>query len=1532
MNVRKWLILALAMVTVMSLTTLTGVTEGLFVDDEQSTDDALGIRWGLFTLNDGFENTGSPAWDDNWDENGTTDWHQTTAYPHSGTYSAESDPTYKGYLTSDEIEASTADNITVTFWFRPKSLETGDVLVQIYDGTTYNTWYDLTTYPTYSGGSYCLFSEVITDSQYLIAGFRLRFDTSALGTGEDLKIDDFVIATDTVPPAVPTGLVATGGNEEINLDWNSNNETDLWGYNVYRGPNSGNYTQVNVMPVLVSDYTDTIYGGGTFYYVVTAVDYGNNESGYSNEDSETAIDVAPAAAANLTAVAGNEEIVLDWNDNIETDIEGYNVYRGLSSGNITELISSNVSSSNYTDTGLYGGGLYYYEVTAVDQGANESARSNTANATAIDVAPAAPANLAATPGNEEIVLNWDDNTETDFEGYNVYRGPSSGNITELISSNVSGSAYTDSLLYGGGLYFYEVTAVDLGANDSARSNTANATAIDVAPAAPANLGATPGNEQIVLDWDDNIETDLDGYNVYRGPSSGSITNLIASDISISNYTDTGLYGGGLYYYEVTAVDLGVNESTRSNTTNATAVDVAPAAPANLVATAGPDDLEISLNWDDNTETDLEGYNVYHGLSSGNITELVSSNLSSSNFTDTGLTFGVHYYEVTAVDLGINESGRSNTDSAVAVTTMITVLNDGFENTGSPAWDDLWDENGTTTWTQDSSKPHSGTYNANSNAATAGYLTSDDMEASVADNITVSFWFNTKSLEADDIWVQTYNGTDYVNWHDLTAYPTYVNNVWTLFSEVITDSQYLISGFRLRFDSTAMSSIEEANIDDIVITTDTIPPAAPTGLAATAGNEEISLDWTSNNETDLWGYNVYRGPNSGNTTNQLNVTPVLVSDYTDTGLYGGGTFYYVVTAVDLGNNESGISNEDSATAVDVAPAASTNLTATPGNEQIVLNWADNVETDIDGYNVYRGPSSGNITNLISSNVSSSNYTDTGLYGGGLYYYEVTAVDLGANESARSNTANATALDSAPVAPTGLAATPGNEEILLNWDDNSEPDFDNYNVYRGPTSGNITTLVASNVSTSTYNDTLLYGGGLYFYEVTAVDLGAYESARSNTANATAVDITPSAPTGLAATPGNEEIVLNWDDNIETDIDGYNVYRGPSSGNITNLIASDVSESNYTDTGLYGGGLYYYEVTAVDLGANESNRSNNTNATAVDIAPAAPANLAATAGPGDLEISLNWDDNTETDLEGYNVYRGPSSGNITELISSNVSSSAYSDSGLTYGVTYYYEVTAVDLGLNESGRSNTDSATADDVAPAAPTGLTATAGFKQVILDWNDNSEPDFEGYNVYRGLSSGNITELITSNVSVSTYTDTGLNNGTTYYYEVTAVDSGSNESTRSNTDSAKPTGTPATLLDDDFEGTPWDDNWDDNGTTDWQTGIGYNSTNSAETYTGDTYLTSDDLDASLSDNITVSFWFNIKLLNKGSLYIQTYNGTAYNNWFDLTTYPGVVKNTWIQFSQTITAEEYFKSNFRIRFDSSGLSTYAYIDDVLIVTNQ
>jgi O-glycosyl hydrolase len=95
-------------------------------------------------------------------------------------------------------------------------------------------------------------------------------------------------------------------------------------------------------------------------------------------------------------------------------------------------------------------------------------------------------------------------------------------------------------------------------------------------------------------------------------------------------------------------------------------------------------------------------------------------------------------------------------------------------------------------------------------------------------------------------------------------------------------------------------------------------------------------------------------------------------------------------------------------------------------------------------------------------------------------------------------------------------------------------------------------------------------------------------------------------------------------------------------------------------------------------------------------------------------------------------------------------------------------------------------DTTPPEAPTGLTTERSIGTVVLDWNDNNESDLAGYNVYRSTTSGvDYNKLNSSLLSSSTYTDTNVVNGTTYFYIVTAVDTASNESDGSDEVSATP---------------------------------------------------------------------------------------------------------------------------------------------------
>jgi len=103
---------------------------------------------------------------------------------------------------------------------------------------------------------------------------------------------------------------------------------------------------------------------------------------------------------------------------------------------------------------------------------------------------------------------------------------------------------------------------------------------------------------------------------------------------------------------------------------------------------------------------------------------------------------------------------------------------------------------------------------------------------------------------------------------------------------------------------------------------------------------------------------------------------------------------------------------------------------------------------------------------------------------------------------------------------------------------------------------------------------------------------------------------------------------------------------------------------------------------------------------------------------------------------------------------------------------------LTLTSCGGSSTGSST--DEAPMPPANLSGTSGDQEIALSWDTSDEDDLAGYNLYRSTSSFsnasdkdpvNGSELITK----PDFTDTGLENGTTYYYRITAVDEGDNES-------------------------------------------------------------------------------------------------------------------------------------------------------------
>ncbi|MEO7171441.1 fibronectin type III domain-containing protein, partial [Flavobacterium sp.] len=361
-------------------------------------------------------------------------------------------------------------------------------------------------------------------------------------------------------------------------------------------------------------------------------------------------------------------------------------------------------------------------------------------------------------------------------------------------------------------------------------------------------------------------------------------------------------------------------------------------------------------------------------------------------------------------------------------------------------------------------------------------------------------------------------------------------------------------------------------------------------------------------------------------------------------------------------------------------------------------------------------------------------------------------------------------SAPPAPGGLAATAGNAQVALTW--NASSGATDYIVKRATVNGGPYSTITSVTGTS-FTNTGLVNGTTYYYVVSALN-GFGESANSSQTSATPVapPAAPPTPGGLATTAGNAQVGLTW--NASSGATTYNVKRATVNGGPYSTITS-VTETGFTDTGLTNGTTYYYVVSASNSGGESGNSTQASATPQAPPPPDAPTGFAATGG--NTQAGLNW--NASSGATSYNVKRATVSGGPYTTVG-NVTNTSFTNTGLTNGTTYYYVVSALGTG-GESANSAQTSATPQVPAPPAPAGLVATGGNTQVALTWNTASGAT--SYNVKRATVSGGPYSTIT-NITGTSFTNTGLTNGTIYYYVISALNGGG-ESPNSTQASATP---------------------------------------------------------------------------------------------------------------------------------------------------
>jgi predicted phage tail protein len=295
-----------------------------------------------------------------------------------------------------------------------------------------------------------------------------------------------------------------------------------------------------------------------------------------------------------------------------------------------------------------------------------------------------------------------------------------------------------------------------------------------------------------------------------------------------------------------------------------------------------------------------------------------------------------------------------------------------------------------------------------------------------------------------------------------------------------------------------------------------------------------------------------------------------------------------------------------------------------------------------------------------------------------------------------------------------------------------------------------------------------------------------------------LNPGPPTGLSATAGNGQVTLSWNAPASDGgaaIIGYDLYQGTSShGESASPVSTGlITGTSYTVSGLKNGTTYYFTADAVNRANLHSGASAEASATPVVpvTAPGAPSGLTATAG--DAQVSLAWTapgSDGGAAITGYRVYQGAGKKPVA-----SVAGTSATVKGLTDGTTYSFMVTAVKAGEGPASGAASATPTAATTKPGPPNGLTASPGNGQVTLSWTapgSSGGAVISGYEIYRGTTRGGEsgTPVNGSLVAGTSYTVTGLTNGTTYYFTVAAVNKANLQGAKSGEGSAAPTAASA----------------------------------------------------------------------------------------------------------------------------------------------
>ncbi len=1042
--------------------------------------------------------------------------------------------------------------------------------------------------------------------------------------------------------------------------------------------------------------------------------------------------LAPAAP-NLSAAPGETEVALTWDDPANNTITKYQYRRKTGDGdygNWTDIGGSGASTDSYTVTGLTSGTAYTFAVRAKNVGGTGAADTVTTA-----TLPAAPTNLLPVPGDREVTLSWTNPGGDTITSHEVSTdgGTTFSDIPNSAHGQTNATGYTVPGLDNHTEYTFKLRA----RNNSGPGRASTVTATPRAPpAAPTGLSATAGDGQVTLSWTNPGDNTIRKYQ-YSTDGGGTFNHMNGSSYTTTTHIVTGLSNGTAYTLALRAVNA-IGEGPASS------ANARPlwGAPANLSATPG--DRQVTLTWTDPKDSTITKYQVS---------------------TDGGVTF--------------TDISGSN---AATIATTVTHLSGDHATRLS---------NGTT-YTLALRAANASDQGAEASATARPLWPAPTNLATDPGNGQAILQWDTGNALITDYrvhWQATNSGaTPEIS--DVTAGSGLTTT--TTISPLTNGTEYT---FTVQAVDKSGSTAVITGLPSSATATPAPVPDSPANLSATARSQEVGLTWDGSADSTITKYQV--STDSGTNFADIEGSSAATTATTVTDLTNGTAYTLAVRAV----NDSGEGAAPRVTATPLWPAP-TSLVAVPNNEQVTLQW-DRGDPGITKYHVLtEGPGNDINTLVPAGSGTKTTVTDTGLTNGAEYTFTVRAAlgtdPANATFTSVASTVTATPELALPAAPTGLTPTAGDGQVTLSWDDPNDLTLTGYD-YSTDGGENFTAITGLTEAPTSYIITGLTNDTEFTLALRAVNASG---AGPSSDNVTATPIAkPAAPANFAATRGSDggEVALTWDDPNNVPITGYQ-YRqkrgNRAFGDWTDIDGSGATTVSHTVTGLSNGRQHTVELRAVNA-SGEGAASSDT------ATPRWPApNLVAT--PDHTRVHLEWEGVPGAkDYIVTTIGPGYATTSVIGLSEpkSTLDDTISIDNPLTNGDEYTFTVWSTDASgsIQTSVKASVEATPVAPPLPAAPTISSATPGDQQVALSWDDPDNITITKYQV-RWKVKDSEDSTYTAPVDIThpnryatpptpptTYTATGLTNGTTYTFEVRAGN-GTGEGPASTVD-AKPIAIP-----------------------------------------------------------------------------------------------------------------------------------------------